>query len=145
MKDTGYPLRKAFYELLDGNLLYNSIDVPVYDDVLMESADLYVILSSQTKSPSDNFCTFVSNCTITLDIVHKSQFTFTKDAVDSIHNQIGQLLSTGPGRNSLPFQSGFQFSTLQEDSFSYLPTLQSGVDGYITRKLITYRIRIVEQ
>lgn len=144
MKDVGYPLRKAFYELLNGSLSYNSVNVPVYDESVQESADLYVILSSQTKAPTDNFCTFVSDCTITLDIVYKSSYNFTKDVIDNVHNQIGQLLSSAPGRNSLPSQSGFQFSTLREDAFSYVPTLQTST-GYVTRKLLTYRIRIVEQ
>lgn len=144
MKDTSYPIRKAFYELLNGVLSYNSVVVPVYDEVLQADAQLYVIIASQTKANQDNFCTFVSDCTITLDIVCKSSFDFTKDAVDSVHNQIGQLVSSAPGQSNLPTQSGFQFSSVTEDSITHIPTLQAEF-GYVTRKLVTYRIRIVEQ
>lgn len=144
MKNTSYPIRKAFYELLDGSLSYGGSDVPVYDEVLQESADLYVIIGNQTKGNRDNFCTFVSDCTLTLDIIQRSSFDFTKDAIDSVHDQIGTLLSSSPGTHNLPLQSGFQISAVTEDSFSYVPTLQAE-QGYIIRKLITYRIRIVEQ
>lgn len=143
MLDINKLVRYAFGQSLNGSLTYNGSNVPVVDDVLTVDSNemIYVILSSQTAVETSNFNKFAHDCTITLDIVHKTYYGVTKDGVDSVAQQIFTILQPDTTSNGLTAQAGVQFNDVQKDSDSYL-TMTLTNAGPITRRIINYRLLV---
>lgn len=143
MLDINKLVRYGIGQSLNGQLTYDGASVPVLDDALTVSDNyaLYVILSNQTAVETSNFNKFAHDCTITLDIVHKTYFGVTKDGVDSVAQQIFTILQPSTTTNGLTEQSGVQFNDLQKESDSYF-TMQITNAGPIVRRLITYRLLV---
>lgn len=144
MKDINYPIRKAFFTRLNGQLSYDGTNVPVCDEQLIDSisSNNYVILGSQSDNGDDTKSTYDRQAQITLDIVTKQAQSATKDIADSIVNQILTLLFTStPHVHTLPAQTGFQFLnlTLQNSSdirVSLLPAQN------VYRRILTFSLRV---
>lgn len=143
MIDVKQPLRTAYYSLLNGALTYNTVNVPVVDDVLRlnDPAQVYVLLSNQSGSDSSTFQTFDSEETMTLDIVFKAGVRANKQVVDNIAGQIMALLLPAPGFNNLPPQIGVQFDCVRLNDDRYI-TLALNSSNTVVRRLLTFKHHI---
>jgi hypothetical protein len=142
MIDASQPLRTAYYQLLNGNLLYNNINVPVSDDLkkLQDSgSSVYVLLSTQDSTDANTMQSWDSEESIVLDIVFKASARSNKQVVDNVAGQILGILFPSPGGPSaLPRQTGIQINCVRLDSSSYL-TLSLGQAGTLVRRLLTFK------
>ena len=140
MRDTLYPLRKAFYEALNGQLTYNSVDVPVYDEIAPNNApSSFVIISTGTTVDNDTLTSFQSENTLLIDIVSKTGVSVSKDVVDNIANQVFLILKPSPNTNGLIPQAGFTFSQPKVASDNHLSLVANETT---TRRLIRFSIKI---
>jgi len=147
MKDTNRPVRKAFYQLLNKQLVIEGSPVPVSDKQTKKLSDnnFYVILSSQTSTPDNTKTSNDVQATITLDIITKFENSVTSDIADDIANQIFILLfpfTDRIHRNALPVQSGFQFLNLRISNDTYL-NLQLTPTQHALRRILTFSLRVV--
>jgi hypothetical protein len=115
MKDVSKPVRLAFHTLLNGNLESPEGNVPVSDEMLVENANYYVLLSSQSATPDETKHSFDCEATITIIIVHKQGRYVTKDGVDDIADQILTLLRPTPNTHSLIAPATWQFLNLRKE------------------------------
>src|SRR5881628_3167605 len=140
MIDVKKPIRKAYYELLNGALSYGSANVPVSDDVkkLADTASVYVILSNQTGSDSGTMQSFDSDETIVLDIVYKGSSRVNKEVVDNVASQIFNLVLPRPGEDGLPQQMGVQINCVRVSGDEYL-TMSLNNSNSVVRRLITFK------
>lgn len=128
-----------------GQLSYNGISVPVYDEKKRDKqlANLYVVLSTQQETDDNTDTSFTTDSSIDIDITHKTEFEISKDAIDEVSDQILELLlpnPDGPGWNV----SGFLIQNIRRSStisrnFS-LTDSQS-----IIAKIITITSKITQQ
>lgn len=143
MIDVQYPLRKSYYEVLNGNLLYNGISVPVSDDVkkLQDSGyNIYVLLSTQSGSDTGTMQSFDSWENIDIDIVFKAVRS-NKQVVDMVASQVLNAVLPLPGIDGLPRQTGIHISCVQLQRTQEIPAIM-GQALMITRKVLTFRQRI---
>lgn len=144
--DVQYPLRKAYYELLNGNLLYNNVGVPVGDDIkkLQDSgSNIYVLLSTQSGANADSMQSFDSWENIDIDIVFKAARS-NKQVVDLVANQILGMVLPAPGqRSGLIRQTGVDISCVHRLRTQDIPAIL-GQSLMITRKVLTFRQRVRE-
>lgn len=141
MIDVKQPLRTAYYQLLNGNLLYNGVGVPVSDDLkkLQDTgANAYVLLSNQDGVDAGTFQSWDSDENITLDIVFKATARANKQVVDNIAGQILTLLFPTPGHAALPRQAGVQINCVRLSADRYL-TLTLGQAQTMVRRLLTLK------
>ena len=144
MIDVKQPLRTAYYELLNGNLLYNNIGVPISDELknLQDAgATAYVLLSNQDGADNSTFQSWDSDENITLDIVFKATARANKQVVDNIAGQILSLLFPSPGHCALPRQTGIQINCVKLSADRYI-TLALGQAQIMVRRLLTFKQRI---
>lgn len=138
MIDVKQPLRTAYYQLLNGNLLYNGAGVPVSDDLkkLQDTgATAYVLLSNQDGADGSTFQSWDSDENITLDIVFKATARANKQVVDNIAGQILSLLFPSPGHSALPRQTGVQINCVRLSADRYI-TLTLGQAQTMVRRLL---------
>lgn len=141
MIDVKRPLRKAYYELLNGNLTSGGNAVPVGDDVVEDTADVYVILAAQSGSDNSTFQSFDSIETIDLDIVYKGGAFVNKGVVDNVANQILQLVVPSPQVNALPAQIGVQVNCVELTGDRYLDFGLNNSDS-VVRRILTYTQKV---
>lgn len=141
MIDVKHPLRKAYFDLLDGQLSYNGASVPVGDDVIDGDPDVYVILASQTGGDNSSFQTFDSEETIDLDIVHKGGSFVNKNVVDNVAGQIFSLVRPSPTSIGLPPQPGVQVNCVRVTGDRYLDLMLNSADS-VMRRIVTFTQKV---
>lgn len=137
MIDVKAPLRTAYYQLLNGYLVFNSQPVPVSDSVqkLAANTDLYVIMTSQDSQSNNTHDAWFSEETMTLDIVSRGT-RVAKSTVDYLASQIFMLLFPNPNTNALPAQPNISITNCRvTDDRELVYTITGGVN--VTRRVIT--------
>lgn len=133
MKDSGLVVRTAYYEALNGNVLVNSVPVPVYDDVPNDADYPYIKLSDQTSNEVvlTRSC-FNVDATILIDIVTGFKQGGGKKQSDIIAGQILELVHP-----TITLTGDFQSvsSTLEASN-----TIEEKTDSHkIYRRLLRFR------
>lgn len=116
MIDVKQPLRTAYYQLLNGALVYNAAIVPVSTDIKKladNTATTYVIISSQSGSDTSTFSSFDSQEDIIINVICKAKTRVNREIVDGIAGQILSLVLPAPASNGLPPQAGLQVDCVQ--------------------------------
>jgi hypothetical protein len=139
MKDTMRPYRKAIYDVLNGNVIYHSVPVNIYDEKVFtgDAPDIYILMGNQRETDiTEADCAWTTLSSIDIMIIAKSGSEVSKDVVDDISNEILELLLNLPGGNNLGVQSGFQIMMLKRDisvsGFFQITPTQSEIQKIIT-------------
>lgn len=147
MRDAQYPLRLAIFGVLNGNLTYNGQPVNLYDEKKkVGSADkVYIVMGTQASTPvDDNDSCFITDETIDLEILHKTEFEVTKDFIDDLSNQMYQQLIPTKLTDSLPDPTLMQIQYFDlrravTRSVEVTPT------ETIIAKIITFGCKVIQQ
>ena len=147
--DSMKALRKAIYNVLNGNVIYKGAAVKIYDEKIFtgEQPNLYILFGTQRESRLPEFeqdCAYVAFSSIDILIVSKTQSETSKDALDDISSSILDLLLNLPGSDNLAAQSGFQISNLRRES-AVCGLVQISPTETILQKLITLTASIIQQ
>ncbi len=146
MRDTQKLLRMAVYNLISGQLSYNSTNVPVYDEKRKVGAtdNIFVILSTQQETDDNTSDAFITDSSIDIEINHKSDFEVSKDAIDDVANQILTLILPTPSTDGFPVQSLFQITCVRRTS-TITRNFSISDSQTIIAKIITISSKIVQQ
>jgi len=145
MVDVNKAVRYAIFQALDGNLTYDGSPVPVVDEsvTLDQNLTMYVALTTQTAVETSNFAQFEHECTLQIDIAHKTQYAVSKDGVDDVAQQIFDILQPSVTTNGLASQSGVQFTDLSKATDNYLTMVLNNM-GPVVRRIIVYKVLVHE-
>jgi hypothetical protein len=130
MKDTAYPVRKAYYTLLNG------LGYTVFDSKAPDTANKpYIILGSQTSNSENTKTSFDNRVTINIDIVmaYIDGFGGRKD-LDLIVDNILDAAIPQAGQSGLTITSFNIVSTKKLTDYSFEPLIQTAQTIY--RKVI---------
>lgn len=137
MIDVAHHIRKAYVDLLDGNLLLNGNPVPVYDELAEdEDGEAYVVLSTQIDSDLGNKHSFISDHTMTVDIVTRFITSARKYPSEVIAEQILDLVLPTPSTTGLVSPSEVQITSVK-----LLGSESLGVDQFDTWKVVRKILR----
>lgn len=140
MIDVHLPLRKAYYELLNNAVQYNSLPVPVGDELkpFAATVPVYIVLSTQTDRDQSTFQSFDSEHDINIEIVFKAQSRGNKGVLDLIASQVLNLVLPAPAQNGLPPQTGIQILCVRKTTDTDL-ALALNTSNTVIRRIITFR------
>ena len=143
MFDCSNNLRVAYLTKLNGNIIYNNKNVPVYGDDTFETLQgNYVIITDISETSDNNNQKFITNLTATIDIFSEQYMKRDNSIVDNIASQILNLLIPSTAIQDIG-DAYFQIFPLSRDSSRYL-TLQEG-NNYIARKILTISNSIIQK
>jgi len=135
MKDTSNSVRTIYVNALNGNLSYNSKDVPVYGQTPFRTLPQnYVIISSIIEIANNNNNQFQNVVNVDIDIFSEQYRVNDLSVVDNIASQILNILITNPSINVFQDNDFVVYPVARTNSL-YLP-LYNG-DNYVARKIIT--------
>ena len=142
MEDIMDQLVNSWYDLLNGNLTYDSRQVKVSGvDAANDNSFHHVEIRPESEAFDFNKRSFVTNAVIVLDIVTVHSVAVNKSIVNNIYNQVMQLVFPArPGGHALPALTGLQISTITPQGGSYLEE-DDGTKKYY-RKVIRFIHRI---
>lgn len=145
-------MRTAIYTVLNNALSYNlnsiSTLVPVYDEKrrVIDTAALYVLMSTQTETPDPVDGTWVTDSSIDLEITHRTHFEVSKDEIDNVSNQIYAILEPFTEGNGLPVQNMFQITLLRiSNVVSRTFDLDFSGTQTVVSKVITVTAKVIQQ
>lgn len=143
MIDVKLGVRKAFYEALNGNLLYNAVQVPVSDDIKPtgNTSPIYVILATQTGAEKNTFSGWASDETIDLDIIFKASTQASKQPLDLVAAMIIEIICPTITTSGLPAQPGMQFLNVKLQSDRYL-SLALNASNTVERRILTFKLYV---
>jgi hypothetical protein len=119
-------IRMGFYDAIKSALSYDGNAVHVYDSVTtneVPNETLYVLLDQQSSVNSGDYTRFRWNCVQTIEITSKQYSSVSKDIVDTISDQIEQIViypNNKPGKGYMAPQAGWEFSDILLESTNYI-------------------------
>lgn len=145
MVDVNKAVRYAIGQALDGNLTYEGSPVPVVDEsvTLEQNTSMYVVLSTQTAVETSSFSKFDHECTLQIQITHKTQYSVSKDGVDDVAQQIFNIIQPTVTTNGLISQSGVHFTDVSKVTDNYLSMVLNNM-GPVVRRILTYKVLVHE-
>ncbi len=142
MRDFNKPLRKALVDLLDNQLTYDSVNIPVYDKKVKKGADNnnYVVIGTISSTDGGTLHTWTRQMNVILEVTTKMADAVSTNIADNISEQIFTLIMPAVGLNSL-VQAHFQYLNLSLETDRYLdfqltPTMS------MVRRLLTFSITV---
>ncbi|PUZ21805.1 hypothetical protein DCC81_24775 [Chitinophaga parva] len=143
MIDVNYLVRRAYFQKLNGALLYNGAPVPIYDRFAINSAVApYVILSSQTDTEEGTKNNQGHDATILVDIVNRGE-AISSMVVDSIAGQVLALINPLHGWQALDLGPDLQL--LRTTKISDQPLEAQSNTEKVIRRLMRFRHIIHEK
>jgi len=145
--DTCQPFRKAIYDALSGNVTYNSVQVPVYDEktFVTNTASVFILLSTQQETPQDDTdCGWTTLSSIDVEIVVKTGSEVTKNAIDTISGTVTGIILPTRSTVGITQPSGFQVTHLERTS-TLTQTVSLSPTESILIKIIKFSAIFVEQ
>lgn len=133
--------RKAVFNALDGNVVYNGVTIPVYDEFAADNApNIFIVLGNQYGDDRRNYAKFVTGCVMVIDICHHQNRAMTKDVVDAVSNTIKGILMPGLATFGLTLDAGFSVNGLYRESSSYLS--EQNNTKWVLRKIERFRCEL---
>jgi hypothetical protein len=98
MKDVKLDLQTAYYNLLNGNISYASVNVPVYDVMGVPQSPVYphVLLTDWTQLDDGDKSSFGEEVTFSLEIVDRATQRGNRAGTYSVVNQIKEIIRVRP-------------------------------------------------
>ena len=146
MKDVSKPYRLAIFAALTGQLTYNTLAVPVYDEKQAVTGDekVFVLLSTQTSTPERADNLFARHASIDIEIIAKTGSEISKDVIDDVGDEILTILFPSYGVFGVTVPSGWQFAEAFYDS-EISRVFEISQTESILRKIIKISAIIVQQ
>lgn len=144
MIDYAYRTRKGYYDKLNGAVLINSNPIPVYDTFAVNGAAYpYIILSTQTGVDNSVKRCQGQEVTMLLDVVTGYTGAISRTPLDTICNQIYQLINPVDGADFIDVGPDLQVISTRLLSDT---TMEGQNDVWkIVRRLIRFGHKIHEQ
>ncbi len=119
MKNGMDPLLDSWFNLLNGQLSFDSKEVKVYPgDPANEDYAHHVILRGESETDQSNGSSFMTNTIVTVDIISVHPVSINKRVANNIDDQIRELLF--PTRQCALVTTGFQILNVRPESANYL-------------------------
>jgi len=142
--ETAHHIRKAYFDLLDGNVTLNAVEVPVYDELNEDyEGEAYIVLGTQTDNDSSNKHAFTSDHVITIDIVTRFVTSARKYPSEVISGQVKALVLPTPSTCALVSPSGLQITAVKKLDDISIPIEQFDT-WKVVRKILRYTHKCVQ-
>jgi hypothetical protein len=144
MKDAGTAIRKAFFEALNGVVTYETQDVPVVDGKLESDATEWIVLGEQGETDRSNKSKFSGEYNIELVVVNKTVSVAGKKVVETIADDIMEIMQPTPSTHGLTIDSPFIITYVKYEGSRAGTVSQNAAALFDNVKTLNYKIRITQ-
>jgi hypothetical protein len=136
-------LRQTIFSLLNGNVTYDSADVPVYESEGKHSDKVQIIIGDYSDANAGNKQKFGSQSRQVIQILSQ-QPTATKKAVDTIGEQVMTLIQSDPQAADTLDGADFNVTIQGKPSVNHLIE-DSGSGQKNVRLILSYDLLIINK
>jgi hypothetical protein len=137
MKDCSNNVRTIYVNALNGNITYNSRNVPVYGQPpFVTPPEQYAIITNITEVADNTNNSFSNIVEVTIEVYSEQNKNNNMGQVDNIANQILNILIPDTQVDGFD-DSDFEVFPMARTLSTYLPLWEG--DNYISRKILTIR------
>jgi len=133
-------LRDAVYTALSGAVSYNSVIVPVFSAIADPSSDLYIVLEETSSFEQSDKQHFGNDVTLTMEIVHYQDRAATYVIVDSIYNDMMEILLPTVNVPGFTVAAGWQAVKVRVDTTDFVEQ----VEQVIVRRIIRLKCTMIQ-
>lgn len=142
-------IRTAYFQALNGNLTYDGVNIPITDSIIKQGqsdSPVYIVLDKQTANLNRDGAFYMQSWNTTIDIwiVSKQAFSVSREIVDSISEQIENIITPDVTTNGLIEQVGYQINNVFLENVSFMEFRLSETQSIIP-KVLTFSQKIVKQ
>lgn len=148
MNDTGQAVRKSIYDALNNqidNPENSATKVPIVDEKLdlnITEHDLYMLIGGQQANPVNTKHSWASEVDINITIVNRRKATNSKTTIETIANDVLQLLLPTKTTYGITISSPFNLSFVKYMGDSY--QFDQTPAGWEIKKSIILKTRITQ-
>lgn len=142
MKNPAPHIRRALFTVLNGNVSYDSSNVPVYENEGL-TVPLQILIREYSDSDRSTKNNFGANASQTIEIVSE-QNDSTRKTVDEVGELVMDLIKPDTRTNENLSDSDVQVMITGKPSISHL-TENSGSSTKIVRLILRYNFLIVDK
>lgn len=145
MNDVGQAIRKGFFNALNGNITIEGGIIPIVDeklDLQITEQDYYMLIGDQNENPANNKCAWAREVDVTITIANRRKATNSKTGVESVSDQMLQII--------FPTRTSFGISVSSPFSLSYVRLTNSSYNlspiegGFLITKQLVFKTRITQ-
>lgn len=133
-------LQYAYYQLLNGNVLYNSNPVQISDFMIANSApNLYILFGNQTAESASNLTNYAWDMFFEIYIVAKQPTNVSRKDMNDVHQQVSDLvIGSKPTFLGLQQQTGWQILNVKEKTSTFQSGKLLNDTGTLVVKVVTF-------
>lgn len=145
MRDVGTPLRKGYYNALDGNLTIGATNIPVYDGKVEGSIshDVYVLIQDSSTVSKNSMDHFAYETTITIDIKQRLKAVVSHEQIETISDQIHQIVKPTPRTLGVTIDSPFKLIIIAVDNNNTDRPAEVNTGEFMVSKSLRFRNHII--
>lgn len=143
MKETKKIIRQAIFDAIDGQVVVNSVTIPVYDEK-NDGENIYILLSNQQEADDNTSDTFITRSTIDIEVVQQTGYSVSKDDIDDITEQILEIVIPTPNTHGLTEPTGIQILNVRRESSRSL-AMEISISETIIRNITTISATIIQK
>jgi hypothetical protein len=145
MRDCDKILRYAVAQALNGTVDVGGV-IPVFDEAksVSSTATKYILLSTQTQLNNNTQDSFMTDCTLDVEVCVRTGASVSKDTLDDIANAVLTILFPTPISDGIASPSMAQITNFQFER-SITRTVEITSTESLVRKIITVKASIVQQ
>ena len=137
MKDCSNNVRTIYVNALNGNITWNSRNVPIYGSSPFNTPpEQYAIITNITEVADNTNNSFSNIVEVTIEVYSEQNKNNNMGQVDSISNQILNILIPDTGIDGFD-DADFEVFPMARTLSTYSPVWDG--DNYLSRKILTIR------
>lgn len=140
MKSPETILRDGVYTALNGAVSYNATVIPVFAAIADPASDLYIVLEETNSFEGSTKQQFGNDVTLTLEIVHFQDRAATYKIVDSIYNDMMEILLPTVNTAGFTIAAGWQAVKVRVDTTDFVEQ----VEQTIVRRIIRLKCTMIQ-
>lgn len=144
MRDDGRALRKALFTALDGQVTYNSVAVPVFDQKVEGAPKRYILLSNTQQVDKKNKTNFVTETEQSVEVYEHRDSSAKSEVLETITDRILQVLYPTVRTYGFTLDAPFHLTYSKPISSSLYEMAEPAPGKFIHRKRLTIKNRITQ-
>lgn len=144
MREAAKALKQGAAALIDGHLVFNAANVPLFDGKVEGNVNIYALMSiANETSENDTFNMGVSEMNLVFDIVSIRDATAKSEVLEEVSDQIRLLIN--PTKNATGFSLSAPFHLVMcEFATAALEDVKTAGTKFVHSKRISFRTIVTQ-
>lgn len=144
MREAGKVLMQAFYSSLNGNLSYDDMNIPVFDNKVEGNPRIYVLLLTSNDNNVSNKTKFTVEKNLNVEIYNMRNSTVQGEVLEAISDQILSIIIPTVQMIGFVLPSPFSLTYCRLESASNEEVAKVAESKFLHAKRLIFKSRVTQ-